>query len=713
MKLTRILHSACLLIGLMTHSALMAQIASPPVAAIKPYQVTSPNGARTDNYYWLRDDKREAPEMLAYLSTENTWYEQYAQRYKPLEEKLFGEIRGRIKQDDSSVPYKQRDYFYYTRFDEGKEYPIYARKRGSLDAAEEVMLDVNELAKLHNYYQVGATAISSGQDIVAYAEDTTGRRQYVLRFKNLKTGEIYADAITGSASSMAWANDNKTLFYVENDPITLRSFRVKRHVLGTTVASDVVVYEEKDESFYTEVSKTDSERYISIQVGSTISDEQRILPADRPNEAFKLFAPRQPDFHYSADHIDGRWIIRTDWNAPNYKAMQVAEAQIGDRKQWQTLIAHDRQVFINGFALFKRYLVIDERSDGLRRLSVQPWQDGKLKGKPTHIRSDEPAYTASLSTNVDQNTDTLRYSYSSLTTPTSIFDVNMKTGERKLMKRQPVLGGFDSANYRTERLWVKARDGVKVPVSLVYRKEFQRNGAAPLFQYGYGSYGASSDPIFRSNILSLLDRGFVYAIAHIRGGQEMGRAWYENGKKLHKQNTFNDFVDVTQALVAQKYAAPDKVFAQGGSAGGLLMGAVVNMRPDLYRGVLADVPFVDAVTTMLDESIPLTTNEFDEWGNPKQKEFYDYMMKYSPYDNVKPQAYPAMLVTTGLYDSQVQYYEPAKWVAKLRAMKKDDKPLLFKINMEAGHGGKSGRFTRLKEVAQGYAFVLDLLGINQ
>ena len=690
-----------------------AQMGSPPMATQKPYSVPSPNGARNDNFYWLRDDERKAPEVLAYLNAENQWYEQHAQRYKALEDGLFEEIKGRIKEDDASVPTAKGDYLYYARFEQGREYPLYARKRKAQDAAEEIMLDGNLLAQSKGYYQVAAYEVSSGQDILAYMEDVTGRLQFTLRFKNLTTGETYADSIPGLSSSIAWANDNKTIFYVENDVNTLRSYRVKRHVLGTNPASDVTVFEEKDDSFYTQVRKTSSQAYIQIHVASTISDEAFVLDASTPTASFKSMAPKRADFHYQADHIENRWIIRTDWQAPNYRLMQVAQNYIGQRSQWTPLLAHDPKVFINNFELFNNYLVIDERSEGLRRLRFQPWVQGKMMGKAQYVRSNESAYTMELQPNFEQRSEIVRYVYSSLTTPQTTYDLNMRTGERTLRKRQPVLGGFDSANYQTERTWVKARDGVKVPVSLVYRKGLKKDGTAPLFQYGYGSYGASSDPLFQSSVVSLLDRGFVYAIAHIRGGQELGRAWYEDGKKLKKQNTFNDFVDVTEALVHQKYGAKDKVFAQGASAGGLLMGAVANMRPALYRGILAGVPFVDVVTTMLDESIPLTTNEFDEWGNPKKKAFYDYMLSYSPYDNIKAQAYPAMLVTTGLHDSLVQYYEPAKWVAKLRTLNTGKAPLLMHTNMEAGHGGSAGRFKQLREIAQDYAFVLDQLGITK
>ena len=699
----------------------------PPVAARKPHVVESPNGGREDPYYWLRDDTRKDPEMLAYLNAENAWFAQYAARYQGLQAKLFDEIKGRIKQDDSTVPARHGAWWYYTRYVEGQEYPVYARRESGATYSEAVpevvMLDVNAMAVGHDFFQVGGMDVSPSQKMLAYAQDTVGRRQYEIHFKNLATGESYADIVPHASGDMAWATDDKSLFYVENDPETLRSYRVKKHVLGTEAKDDVLMYEEKDEGYYTGVHRTTSEEYIVIDLQATESDEQRILRADTPEGKFKVFTPRRPNFHYHASHIGdvkrgdvkhatgaagSRWIVRTDWDAPNYKLMQVADAAVGDRKAWKPLVPASDQVFINDFDLFADHYVIDERSAGLRRLRVVSWSDGKS----FYIDSSEPAYTTTLGTNLEQATDTLRYGYTSLTTPASVFEIDMKTGEKKLLKTTPVLGGFDAKNYVTERVWVKANDGAEVPVSLVYRRGFRKDGSAPLLQYGYGSYGLSMDPGFRSTVLSLLDRGFVYAIAHIRGGEEMGRAWYENGKKLKKKNTFTDFIAVTEALVQQGYGAKDKVFMEGGSAGGLLMGAVVNMRPDLYRGVVAQVPFVDVVTTMLDESIPLTTNEFDEWGNPKQKAYYDYMLSYSPYDNVRKQPYPAMFIATGLFDSQVQYYEPAKWVAKLRTLKEGDQPLVFKINMEAGHGGKSGRFQRLQEVAEEYAFMLDLVGIK-
>jgi len=714
-----------LLATAMTASALTSAIAAdppsmaaPPLAGKKPHVVKSPNGDREDDYYWLRDDTRKNPEMLAYLNSENAWFAQYAGRYKALEDKLFEEVKGRIKQDDSTVPAKKGDWWYYTRFVEGQEYPVVARRKGGAvydaNAPEVILLDENALATGHDFYQVGGTDVSPSQKMLAYAEDTVGRRQYTIRFKNLETGEVYADTVPNASGDMAWASDDRSLFYVENDPKTLRSYRVRKHVLGTDAKDDPVAYEEKDEAYYTGVHRSSSEQYIVITLSSTESDEQRILRADAPGDAFRVFAPRRAKFHYHAEHIatgreGSRWIVRTDWQAPNYRLMQVVDGAVGDRAAWKPLVPHSDKVFVNNFDLFQNYYVIDERSDGLRRLRVVAWA-GK---KSFYIDSSEPAYTTSLGANAEQATDTLRYNYSSLTTPASVYEVDMKSGEKKLLKQTPVLGGFDAKNYATERVWVTAKDGVRVPVSLVYRVGFRKDGTAPMLQYGYGSYGLSMDPNFRSSILSLLDRGFVFAIAHIRGGEEMGRAWYETGKKLKKKNTFTDFIAVTETLVGRGYAAKDKVFMEGGSAGGLLMGAVVNMRPDLYRGVVAQVPFVDVVTTMLDESIPLTTNEFDEWGNPKMKTYYNYMLSYSPYDNVKAQNYPAMFIATGLFDSQVQYFEPAKWVAKLRELNTGTQPLLFKVNMEAGHGGKSGRFQRLREVAEEYAFMLDLVGIKE
>ncbi len=676
-----------------------------PIAAEKPYLVTSPHGDRNDPYYWLRDDKRAAPEVLAYLNAENQYYQQYAAKYPQLTKTLTDEIIGRIKQDDSSVPAVKGDYSYYTRYESGKQYPIYARK-AKQGGTEQIMLDVNSMAAGKDFYQVGNYAVSPDQQLLAYVEDLNGRRSYTVKIRDLRTGKDLPDQITGAEASLAWSADSKQLFYVEKDPQTLLGNKIKRHTLGQAASSDQLLYQEKDNSFYIGVANSSDDQYVVISTSSTVSSEMLVLRSDDKSGQFKSLAPRQRDFQYEADHLGDRWIIKTDWDAPNYRLMAVKDTDIGDRTRWTEVLAHDANVFIDSFQLFADYLVLNERSDALDRVRLLPWAD---LTKAQYLASDEPAYVSRTDNNPEQNTDWLRYSYTSLTTPASIFELNMKTGEKRLLKQQEVLGGFDKNNYQTERVWATAKDGSKIPVSLLYKKGLKKDGTAPLYQYSYGSYGISSSPSFRSTVLSLVDRGFVYAIAHIRGGQEMGRQWYEDGKLLKKINTFTDFIAVTDYLVAEKYAAKDKVFAMGGSAGGLLMGAIANMAPEKYRGLMAHVPFVDVVTTMLDESIPLTTNEFDEWGNPKQKAFYDYMLSYSPYDQVKKQAYPAMLVTTGLHDSQVQYFEPAKWVAKLRSHKTDQRPLLFRTNMEAGHGGKSGRFSRMIEIAEEYAFVLSLL----
>lgn len=686
-------------------TAVAAATATAPMAAEKPYLVKSPHGDRNDPYYWLRDDKRAAPEVLAYLNAENQYYQQYAEKYPQLTKSLTDEIIGRIKQDDSSVPAVKGDYSYYTRYESGKQYPIYARK-AKQGGAEQIMLDVNSMAAGKDFYQIGNYAVSPDQQLLAYVEDLNGRRSYTVKIRDLRTGKDLPDQITGAEASLAWSADSKQLFYVEKDPQTLLGNKIKRHTLGQAASTDQLLYQEKDNSFYIGVANSSDDKYVVISTSSTVSSEMLVLRSDDKSGQFKSLAPRQRDFQYEADHLGDRWIIKTDWDAPNYRLMAVKDTDIGDRKRWTELLAHDANVFIDSFQLFADYLVLNERSDALDRVRLLPWAD---LSKAQYLASDEPAYVSRTDNNPEQNTDWLRYSYTSLTTPASIFELNMKTGEKRLLKQQEVLGGFDKNNYQTERVWATAKDGSKIPVSLLYKKGLKKDGTAPLYQYSYGSYGISSSPSFRSTVLSLVDRGFVYAIAHIRGGQEMGRQWYEDGKLLKKINTFTDFIAVTDYLVAEKYAAKDKVFAMGGSAGGLLMGAIANMAPEKYRGLMAHVPFVDVVTTMLDESIPLTTNEFDEWGNPKQKAYYDYMLSYSPYDQVKKQAYPAILVTTGLHDSQVQYFEPAKWVAKLRTHKTDQHPLLFRTNMEAGHGGKSGRFSRLIEVAEEYAFVLSLL----
>jgi oligopeptidase B len=682
---------------------------APPVADIRPFTVESPNGNRVDNYYWLRDDTRKNAELLAYLAAENAYADAMLAHVKPLEEKLYREFVDHTRQDDSSVPYQERGWWYYTRYDTGQEHPVYARKKGSLKAPEQVMLDGPALAKGHDYYQIGQRAVSPDNQLLAYVEDTVGRYQYTLRFKNLATGQTLQDEVENVESSLAWAADSRTILYIEKDPVTLLGLRVRKHVLGTDPKSDALVYEQDDTSFYTTVDKTRDDRYVVIHASSTVSSEMRFAEAADPKLDFRVFLPRERDHEYQAEHLDGRWIIRTNWQAKNFRLMEVKTGEESDRTKWRELLGNRDDAFVNDFQAFRGFLAIDERSGGLRRIRIHPWS----AAKDHFIASDDPTYSFSLADNHEVDTDLVRYTYDSLTTPTSTYDYNVRTGERTLLKRDPVLGNFDPANYSSEFVWATGRDGAKIPVSLVYRKGVRRNGTAPLLQDGYGSYGLSNDPYFSIPHLSLLDRGFVYAIAHVRGGQEMGRAWYEDGKLLNKQNTFNDFIDATRFLVKEGYADRNRVFATGRSAGGLLMGAVANQAPQDYRGIIAAVPFVDAVTTMLDESIPLTSNEFDEWGNPGQKQYYDYMLAYSPYDNVSRQAYPAMLVTTGLWDSQVQYYEPAKWVAKLRSMKTDSNPLLFRITMEAGHSGMSGRFEKYRQTAEEYSFVLDLAGIRK
>ena len=692
--------------SLMTASANATPLPTPPDAPKRPHTVKAPFGAeRQDPYYWLRDDERKDPQMLAYLEAENAYTDAVMAPLKPLEEKLYGEIVGRIKQDDASVPYRERGYWYYTRFETGKDYPIHARRKGDMDAPEEILLDVNVMAEGKGYFSVGDMEVSQDNRLLAWADDAVGRRQYTIRFKDLATGKVLDDVIEGVSPNVVWADDNKTLLYVENDPETLLTVRVKKHVLGTPASSDVLVYEEEDDSFYMGIGRTRDDRFITIGVESTVSSEQRYAPASDPTH-FTVLAARQRDVEYDADHYDGRWVIRTNADgAKNFKLV-TAPSDATSRAQWQDWVAHDPDVLVEGFELFDGFTAIAERAEALERVRLL-FADGRSE----FVKADEPAYSMGLSVNPEPETQWLRYSYTSLTTPATTYEINVVTGERKLLKQQPVIG-YDPSQYQTERVWVSARDGARVPVSLVYKKGFTKDGSAALYQYAYGSYGMSMDPGFNLPVISLLDRGVVYAIAHIRGGEEMGRSWYEEGKLLNKQNTFNDFVDVTRALVEQGYAAKERVGASGGSAGGLLMGAVANQAPDDYRVMMAQVPFVDVVTTMLDPSIPLTTNEYDEWGNPEQQQSYDYMLTYSPYDNVKAQAYPALFVGTGLWDSQVQYWEPAKWVAKLRDENTSKHPLVFRTNMEAGHGGKSGRFRRYRELAETYAFVLDQLGVE-
>ena len=676
----------------------------PPVAATHSHQVVTPFGAsREDPYYWLRDDTRENPEVITYLDAENAYTDAMLAPVAGLRERIYEEIVGRIKPDDASVPYRHKGYWYYSRYEEGGQYPVYARRKGSMEAPEEILLDGNALAEGNDFFQIGGYEVSPGGQRLAWVEDTVGRRQYSLWVKDLDTGKVHADRIENIAPMLEWGADDETLYYIEKDPETLLGKRVKRHRLGTPAAADALVYEEADETYYLSIGRTRSEKYLCIHLESTVSSELRCAELADPSHFF-VFAPRQRDFLYEADHLDGRWVIRTDWNAPNWRLMTVAEDAVGDRAAWQEWIAHDEDVFLGGFELFDDFMALEERSEGLRRIRVMP-----AAGDPFLVASDEPAYRMGLSINAEPGTHWLRYGYTSLATPFSTYELDVKTGERRLLKTEPVLG-YDASQYSTERLWAPARDGARIPVSIVHRKGFQPDGTAALLQYAYGSYGNSIDPGFNVALPSLLDRGLVYAIAHVRGGQEMGRHWYEDGKLLNKKNSFTDFIDVTRFLVEQGYAAPGRVAAAGASAGGLLIGAVANMAPEQYAVMNAGVPFVDIVTTMLDTSIPLTTNEYDEWGNPQQPEFYDYMLSYSPYDQLGARDYPALYVDTGLWDSQVQYWEPAKWVARLRRVDTGSRPILLRTNMEAGHGGKSGRFERYRQSAEWYAFLLQQTG---
>ena len=681
----------------------ISSVASPPLAPAKLEKLEKHGYTRIDPYYWL--NQRDNPEVLDYLKAENEYTDALMADQKQMEDELFKEIKGRIKQTDLSVPYKLDDYYYYTRFEEGKEYQIFCRKKNSLEAEEHVILDVNVLAEGHEYFAVGGMAISFEQNILAYAYDTQGRRIYTIQCKDLGTGELLTDMISGATGNMSWANDNRTLFYAKQDPVTLRSYQICRHILGQDPSFDSLVYEEEDETFNVAVFKTKSKQYIMIASDQTVSSEYRYLDAHRPHGEFKVFLPRVRDHEYDVDHYRDSFYIRTNWDAKNFRLMKTPVTHTG-QDHWQDVIAHRDDVLLESFELFRDYLVLEERKQGLMNIRILSWF-----GQGDHyLNFGEPTYLAEIGENPDFNTPMLRYVYTSMTTPNSVYDYNMDTREKVLMKQEEVLGRFNRDRYCTERVWARANDGIEVPISLVYKKGCQKDGNNPLLLYGYGSYGATMDANFSSSRLSLLDRGFIFAIAHIRGGEELGRQWYENGKLLHKKNTFTDFIACAEYLIAQGYTRTAKLFAMGGSAGGLLMGAVVNMRPDLFHGVVAQVPFVDVITTMLDPNIPLTTGEYDEWGDPNQKSYYDYIVSYSPYDNVEAKAYPHLLVTTGLHDSQVQYWEPVKWVAKLRTMKNDHNLLLLKVNMDAGHGGASGRFRRFKELAFIYTFLLDLVG---
>jgi len=674
-----------------------------PIAKKVAKELTIHGHTRIDNYYWL--NQREDQEVLDYLNAENAYTKEVMKHTEGFQKELFDEIVGRIKQTDESVPYKENGYWYYSRFEEGKQYAIYCRKKETMEADEEIMLNGNDLAKGTSYFEIGGMSISTDNKLLAYGIDTVGRRKYTVFVKNLETGEMLKTKIKNTSGDVTWANDNKTFFYTTIDEETLRSDKIWRHTLGAK--EDVLVWNEEDDTFGTYVYKTKSDKYIVIGSHSTLSTEVRILNADKPDGEFKVFQARERDLEYSIEHFENRFYITTNQGgAKNFKLMQTPENKTG-KENWTEVIATRKEVLLEGIEMFKNYMVVEERSNALNQLRII-----NMKTKEEHyLNFGEAVYSAGVSINPDFDTEILRYSYTSLTTPSSTFDYNMTTKEKTLLKEQEVMGGYDKTQYETERLFGIAADGTKIPISIVYKKGYKKDGNAPLLLYAYGSYGYTIDPSFNSARLSLLDRGFAFAIAHIRGGQAMGRQWYEDGKLLKKMNTFTDFNDCAQFLINKKYTSAKHLYAQGGSAGGLLMGAIVNMQPELYNGVIAAVPFVDVVTTMLDESIPLTTGEYDEWGNPNEKVYYDYMLSYSPYDQVKAQNYPNMLVTTGLHDSQVQYFEPAKWVAKLRDMKTDDNMLIIDIDMKSGHGGASGRFDRYKTTALEFAFLLNLEGI--
>jgi oligopeptidase B len=682
-----------------------ADDAGAPRAEIRPHELTAHGETRIDNYYWLKE--REDPEVIEYLEAENAYLQKSMAHTDELQKKLFEEMKGRIKKDDTSVPYLYNGFWYYTRFEKGGEYALHCRRPEGGDT-EEVMLNGNTLATGEGYFSLRGVEPSPDNTMVVFGIDNAGRRFYTLGIKDLETGKMLTDVIPDVTGNVTWALDNKTLFYTRQDKETLRSHQIWRHELGTDAGKDKLVYSEEDETFSCYVYRTKSERFLVISSSQTLSSEHRILEADNPLGEFRLFAPRQRDLEYEIDHQGDRFVILTNHQAKNFRVMECGLTETG-LDNWREVIAHRDEVFLEDVEVFDNWLVLAERFDGLSHLKVHPG-DGS---EPYHLDFGEPTWSVRMSANVNMDSDVLRFGYSSLTTPRSTFDFDMITRTKTLLKQDEVLGDFQSENYQAQYVQVPARDGTLVPVSLVYRKGFRPNGESPLLLYGYGSYGASMNARFSSDRLSLLDRGVVYAIAHVRGGEEKGRAWYEDGKLLRKKNTFTDFIDCGNYLVENGYTSHDRLFAMGGSAGGLLMGAIMNMAPEVWRGIIAQVPWVDVVTTMQDDSIPLTTSEYDEWGNPADEEYYRYMLSYSPYDNVEAKDYPALLVTTGLHDSQVQYWEPAKWVARLRALKTDSNPLLMKINMEAGHGGKSGRFRRLEETALSYAFMLDLLGIKE
>jgi oligopeptidase B len=713
MKNLRLIIALIIIAGCDTKETTTDMGMQPPDAEKIPKELVSHGDVRLDNYYWMKlsDAQKNAGQpdeqtqnVISYLDSENEYLNTSMAHTEGLQETLYSEIVGRIKQTDESVPYFKNEYWYYSRYEEGKEYPIFCRKKGTMDAEEQIMLNVNEYGDKHEFVSVGGLDVSPDNKYLSFGLDTVSRRRYTIFIKNLETGEMMEDVINNTGASAAWANDSKTFFYVQKDPETLRYFKIFRHKVGTGELEDIEVYHESDETFSTYVYRSKSDKYIILASFQTLSSEFRILDADDPEGSFKMFNPRQRDHEYSIEHYGDKFYIVTNWEAQNFRLMETPEGNT-TQENWEEVIAHRPEVMLSGIEVFTNYLVVSERKSGLRQLRIM----NQKSGDEHYLDFGEEAYVAYVSTNPEFNTEVLRYGYQSMTTPNSTYDYNMKTREKKLLKQQEVVGDFDPANYETKRLYVEARDGIEVPITMVYRKGMERNGQNPLLLYGYGSYGSTIDPYFSSSRLSLLDRGFIFVTAHIRGSQVNGRQWYEDGKMFKKKNTFNDFVDCADYLVDQRYTNPDLLFAQGGSAGGLLIGAVVNMRPELFKGVVAAVPFVDVITTMEDESIPLTTGEFDEWGNPgADLEQYEYIKSYSPYDNVYETAYPNMLVTTGFHDSQVQYWEPAKWVAKIRDYNTGENKIYLYTEMESGHGGASGRFKQHKETAMIYAFMIDL-----
>jgi oligopeptidase B len=680
----------------------------PPKAKKIPRLLVAHNDERIDNYFWLND--RENQEVIDYLDAENTYTKEILEHTETFQKSLFEEMKGRIKEDDTSVPYKLNGYWYVTKFEKGKDYPIYTRRKEKLEAEEELLFDANEMAKEHTYFKLGSIAISPDNTLAAFSQDTVSRRQYTIKVKNLITGEIYSEEIKNTAGGVTWANDNKTLFYTRKNEVTLRSHKVFKHKLNTKVETDKEVFHEKDETFNTFIYKTKSKKFLVIGSSSTLTTEYRILNADTPDGEFKIFQKRERELDYAIAHYkDTFYVISNKDGATNFK-LQKTNENTTEKEHWVDVIPHRKDVLIEDIEIFKDYLVVSERENGLNRLRIMSWNGTE----DYYLPFASETYTAHTGNNPDFESDHLRYSYNALTTPSSVIDYSFKTKKKEIKKEQEVLGGkFKKENYTSKRIWAMARDGVKIPISIVYKNGIELNGNNPLLQYAYGSYGSTIDPYFSSIRLSLLDRGFVYAIAHVRGGEYLGRDWYESGKLKFKMNTFYDFIDCSKYLIEEKYTSNEHLYAYGGSAGGLLMGVIANLNAELYHGIIAAVPFVDVVTTMLDDTIPLTTGEYDEWGNPNEKAFYDYMKLYSPYDNIKAKNYPNLLVTTGLHDSQVQYWEPAKWVAKLRAFKKDNNKILLHTDMDSGHGGASGRFESLKEVALEYAYLLDLEGIHE